>query len=232
MLEHIHPPYIIIFIAIIILGLLYSFNMKEEHVVIPNSNVIRFMPIGDSYTIGNGVKEHERWPNLLIESLRDKGIEFELIGNPSVSGYDAEDALVREIPLFEKEKPDFGTLFIGTNDSFRDRSLDNFRSDYVQLLERMQNALTNKDNLIVITIPNYADFPGIKGAGVTDEAIEKYNQIIREEATKRNLKIVDLFQINLLVGMEYFIADGIHPNPKGIKVWHDAILLTLLEHFK
>lgn len=195
-------------------------------------NSIRFMPIGDSYTIGNGVKVSERWPNLLVNSLKEQGVSIELIGNPAVSGYDAEDALMRELPLFEKSRIDFATLFIGTNDSFRQRPLREFQKDYVSLLDRMQNSLTHKDQLVVITIPNYVNFPGIKGSGITSDHIEQYNKIIREEAMKRNLKIIDLFQINTLIVDDHFISDGIHPSPFGIKIWHDAILPVVLEVLK
>lgn len=195
-------------------------------------NVIRFMPIGDSFTIGNGVKVEERWPNLLVESMRTTGIEMELIGNPSVSGYDAEDAIQRELPLFEREKPDFGTLFIGTNDSFRGRDLGIFKRDYIELLERMQNALTVKSNLVVITIPNYATFPGAKGYALDAEEIEGYNRIIRDEASKRNLKVVDLYTVKDLKETEFFISDGIHPSPKGIRVWHDQIYPVVVDLLK
>ncbi len=193
------------------------------------TNSIRFMPIGDSYTIGNGVKVSERWPNLLVESVRREGITIELIYNPAISGYDAQDALVRELPLFEKERPDFATLFIGTNDSFRSRDVEVFKRDYVEILERMQNALTKKENLVVITIPNYLNFPGARGAAISVDEVKKYNMVIREEAGKRNLMVVDLFSDNQLKDESFFISDGIHPNPKGIKVWHDLIFPVVLQ---
>jgi acyl-CoA thioesterase I len=223
------------------LGLYYSvddkkqisdYSMNSSKPGNSENNNIRFMPIGDSYTIGNGVRVSERWPNLLVESLMKEGIVLELIANPAVSGYDAEDAIVRELPLFEKEKPDFGTLFIGANDSFRGRNLETFRNNYVELLDRMQISLTNKDNLVVITIPNYANFPQVRGYDVGVEEIEGYNQIIREEAGRRNLPIVDLYSINTLGSDDYFISDGIHPSPKGIKVWHDVIFPVVREVLK
>lgn len=205
---------------------------EEQKMMSQKSHTIRFMPIGDSYTIGNGLKIEERWPNLLVESLKEEGIYVEIIRNPAVSGYTAQSALEKEIPKFERDKPDFATLFIGTNDSFQSRNLEVFRDEYVELINRMQNALTNKDQLVIITIPRYVDFPGIEGSGITNEDIEKYNQIIREEASKKDLKIIDLYQINTLVGKEYFISDGVHPNANGVKIWHDAIYPVVFQLLK
>jgi len=207
-------------------------NKPIQHPLPLDSNTIRFMPIGDSYTIGNGVKIQERWPNLLVNAVAQNGIDLYLISNPSVSGYDAQDAIERELPLFEKEKPDFGTLFIGTNDSFRGRDLEVFKNDYIELLDRMQNAITKKENLVIITIPNYAQYPGAKGYTIDTEEIEGYNRIIRDEANKRSLRIVDLYTVEELKGNEYFISDGIHPSPKGIKVWHDQIYPVVVDVLK
>jgi lysophospholipase L1-like esterase len=223
--------YILVVVTSLFIVGWYYFNMStsQSTTIMSSDTAIRFMPIGDSYTIGNGVNVSERWPNLLVESLKQQNIDITLISNPSVSGYDAQDAIERELPLFEKENPDFGTLFIGTNDSFRGRDLEVFKKNYIELVDRMQNSLTNKDNLIIITIPNYATFPGAKGYAVDTEEIEGYNRIIREIAGMRNLKVVDLYGINELVGSDYFISDGIHPSPKGINVWHNAILPVVLD---
>ena len=38
-------------------------------------NPIRFLALGDSYTIGEGVAEEDRWPNQLVEALKIKGIK-------------------------------------------------------------------------------------------------------------------------------------------------------------
>lgn len=211
-----------------------SIPKSSNQDVDPNS--VRFIPIGDSYTIGLGVSNPEdRWPNLLVKSLESEGILIKLVANPSVSGYEVSDAISRELPLFEREKPDLGTLFIGANDAFRQNDLGQFKRDYTELVDRMQASLTDKNNLVLITIPNYARFPqGVRyGANEREEAlIEEYNNIIREEAYSRNLKIVDLFKIDSMNSQDFFISDGIHPNPKGIKVWHDAILPVVREVLK
>jgi hypothetical protein len=45
-------------------------NQNETH----NQMNLRFLALGDSYTIGEGVAENERWPNQLKDSLDSEGL--------------------------------------------------------------------------------------------------------------------------------------------------------------
>jgi acyl-CoA thioesterase I len=48
-------------------------NQNETH----NQMNLRFLALGDSYTIGEGVAENERWPNQLKDSLTQRGLQME-----------------------------------------------------------------------------------------------------------------------------------------------------------
>jgi acyl-CoA thioesterase I len=48
-------------------------NQNETH----NQMNLRFLALGDSYTIGEGVAENERWPNQLQDSLSQRGFQME-----------------------------------------------------------------------------------------------------------------------------------------------------------
>lgn len=39
---------------------------------------IRYISLGDSYTIGTGAEEQEAWPVLLTKYLNDKGVKTQL----------------------------------------------------------------------------------------------------------------------------------------------------------
>ena len=49
-------------------------------------NHIRYVPIGDSYSIGEGASPNESWPALLAQHLSDKGAHVDLVANPSRTG--------------------------------------------------------------------------------------------------------------------------------------------------
>src|SRR5689334_4034095 len=74
---------------------------------------IRYVAIGDSYTIGEGAQPGEAWPNLLTKHLSDRGIDIELVANPSRTGWTTLNALNSEMPVFVQARPNFATLLIG-----------------------------------------------------------------------------------------------------------------------
>lgn len=221
---------------------LFGFFQRESssmdqsfHSSVAKSGVVRFMPIGDSYTIGLGVEEKDRWPNLLVESLAKEGIRVELLDNPAVSGYEADDAIRFELPIFERERPDLGTLFIGANDSFRQKGIGVFEQEYRELVDRMQRALTDPSRLILITIPNYGRFPAGVRYGVSareEEMIDEYNMVIRKIGEEKGLPVVDLYMVDSMNSAEFFISDGLHPNARGIQVWHDEIFKAVRQLLK
>ena len=77
---------------------------------------IRYVAIGDSYTICQGVAQTDCWPNLLTRHLTEVGIDIELVANPSKTGWRVGEAIEHALPVYEKAKPTFATLLIGVND--------------------------------------------------------------------------------------------------------------------
>ncbi len=47
---------------------------------------IRYVALGDSYTICTGATEAQSWPVLLCRQLKDAKVNIELIANPSQNG--------------------------------------------------------------------------------------------------------------------------------------------------
>ena len=189
---------------------------------------IRYLPFGDSYTICEGAKESERWPNILTLHLQEKGIDIELIGNPSVTGWTTQDLIDKELPLYRKEKPNFSTLLIGVNDWVQGVSKKDFRKNLSFIMDEMLEPLTSAERLIVITIPDFSVMPEgpkySKGRDIS-AGLQEFNKIIKEEAAKRNLKVVDIFDLSQkakdnpkLVG-----PDGLHPSAAEYANWEEVI---------
>ena len=59
---------------------------------------MRFVALGDSYTIGTSVDAAERWPN----QLTDRIPELELVGNLAVNGYTSAELLTEELPQLDR----------------------------------------------------------------------------------------------------------------------------------
>lgn len=192
-----------------------------------DDNQIRYVAIGDSYTIGLGVSEKERWTNILTEKLRKDGLDIVLVKNLAVSGDTTQDALEEQIPLLKSLNPDFVTILIGANDSFGELDEQIVRQNFSNILDRTQKSLKDPKKTIVLTIPNYAVSPqgkSLRSNEQTEKQIEGYNEIIKNETEKRSLKVVNLFKRTTdITSAEDFISDGLHPSGVQYQKWANFI---------
>src|SRR2546421_12990327 len=108
---------------------------------------IRYVALGDSYTIGEGASPNESWPALLTRHLRREGIDVDLVANPSVTGWTTKDVIERELPIFRKAKPNFGTLLIGVNYWVQGIDDNTLRQRFSFIVDEMLKLLANKDRL-------------------------------------------------------------------------------------
>lgn len=82
---------------------------------------LRYLALGDSYTIGEAVDEAGRWPMQLARLLRQEGV---LVGDPRIiatTGWTTDEldaAITAAEPLGEH---DFVSLLIGVNNQYRRR---------------------------------------------------------------------------------------------------------------
>lgn len=200
-----------------------------------NEGYITYLPIGDSYTIGNGVSTEDRWPNVLTKHLNEAGVKVELVGNPAVSGYTVSDAIRGELPTVQNLKPDFVTVLIGANDNFRGTDVKVFESDLKELLDKLQGMLKNPTNIVLVTIPDYSKSPagqGYDGAAIS-LSLEKYNEVIKSEAKSRGLQVADIFPVSqTMTGASDYISDGLHPSAQGYAKWEKVIYPVVYEFIK
>lgn len=199
-----------------------SFDMQKK-------KPIGYLPLGDSYTICTGATEKESWPVLLTEHLNKEGINISLLDNPARNGFSTQNLIDKELPVFKKLKPDFVTLLIGVNDWVRGVSSTEFQKNFKYILDEVQLQLTDKTKIIVITIPDFGVTPEGKNYGSgrdISKGILSFNEIIKMEAKKRKLRVVDIFGISKKMKDDNSLVakDGLHPSAKEYAVWETLIL--------
>ncbi len=198
---------------------------------------IRYAVIGDSYSNGEGATPGESWPSLLTRDLKAKGIEVELVSNPSITGWTSQQAIDRELPEFIKAKPNFGTLLIGVNDWVQGASEDKFRRNFVFLVDEMLKVLKEKNRLLIVTIPDFGvtpDGPRFGRGRDISQGLARFNEIIAEESRKRDLRVVDIFPLSKQAKNDQSLVgpDGLHPSAKQYAEWERIILPVALEMLK
>ena len=216
--------------AFITLLIFSSFRMQ-------NKKTVRYLPLGDSYTIGTGTTEKESWPYLLTNHLNDNGLACQLLDNPARNGFTTQNLIDHELPLLTKLKPDFVTLLIGVNDWVRNVPEVTFNDNLVYILDEIQKALPDKNKVILVTIPDFGVTPQGKqysnGRNIS-RGITGFNAIIKAEAKKRNLRVVDVFELSQRMASDASLiaADGLHPSGKEYAEWEKLLLPEALRLLK
>lgn len=200
--------------------------------VVTTAGTIRYLPLGDSYTIGQSVAEADRWPNQLTQKLANEGTKLQIIANPSVTGYTTQNLIDRELPLVPKLKPDFVTVLIGVNDYVQGVDTNTFQKNLDYILTSLQKELVKPTNIALVTIPDYGKTPTGAQYGnpeVSSKAIQQFNQIIIEAGVKYKLPVADIFSASQAVASDSTLIanDGLHPSAKEYTVWTDIIYQTL-----
>jgi len=195
---------------------------------------IRYVAIGDSYSIGEGASPNESWPAVLSRHLNENGLNVKLVANPSVTGWTTQQAIDHELPIFAKAKPDFATLLIGVNDWVQEVDEKTFRGRLAFLVDQMLSVLSNKKRLLVVTIPDFGVTPAgprySRGRNIS-EGLAAFNRVVEEEAKLRGLRVVDIFELSKKMGSDNSLvaADGLHPSAKSYAEWERVIFPAVLD---
>lgn len=198
-------------------------------------NRIRYVALGDSYTICEGASWEKSWPVILTERLSNEGVPIQLIANPSRTGRTTQDVIDWELPVFDTSSPTFTTLLIGVNDWVREVSEENFHKNLNSILDHVQKKVGSK--LVLITIPDFSVTPDgpkySKGKNIA-EGLTAFNKIIMSEAEKRNLKCVDIFPVSQqMKGNPSLVSkDNLHPSAKEYAIWEKLIYPVVFELLK
>lgn len=213
----------------------FSLNNMGNKTAPDDHTLIRYVALGDSYTICEGASWEESWPVILTERLSDAGIPIQLVANPSRTGWTTQDLIEKELPIFDASSPTFSTLLIGVNDWVQGVTAEAFHKNLNFIIDHVQKKVGNK--IVLVTIPDFSVTPEgpkySKGRNIA-EGLQEFNGIIKEEAKKRNLKCVDIFPVSL--GMkdkpELIATDGLHPSAKEYAIWEKLIFPVVQQVLK
>lgn len=194
----------------------------------PPDQGVRFLALGDSYTIGEGVSEDERWPNQLVARLLDDGLavtDLRIIARTAWTADELADAIDAEDP---QGSFDLVTLMIGVNDQYRSRPVHAFAPEYAKLLQRAQAfAAGRADRTIAISIPDWGATPYAAGRDrqLIASEIEAYNARARDLAARAGVWWVDVTPSSraVLHDPSLTTADGLHPAGAMYSVWAGLI---------
>lgn len=184
---------------------------------------MRYVALGDSYTIGTSVDAAERFPEQLARRIP----ELELVANLGVNGYTTADLIRDELPALHALAPDLVTLLIGVNDVVQDIPAGTYEANAVKIFDVLLAALPT-DRLVIVSIPDYTVTPA--GADYGDPsaksaAIVEANGIMERLAAERGVPFVDIFDLSLGAATDRSLVavDGLHPSAGQYALWVERI---------
>jgi len=192
----------------------------------PRADPVRYVALGDSFTIGTSIQGGDAWPNQLVEALGDR-VPLELVGNLAVNGYTSDDLIRAEIPALADLQPEFVSILIGVNDVVRDVPPDRYRTNVAQILGATLGVVPH-DRIVVVSTPDYTRTPRGADFGEPDQqraAIEEVNAIMAAEAAGRGIAFVDISSVadQAATDRSLVAADLLHPSAIQYAGWVDLI---------
>lgn len=224
----------------ILLFILFSCESSSQNINSQSNTMTKglsYLALGDSYTIGESVAENDRWPVQLSKSLTKSGVE---VASPQIiarTGWTTDELKAKIISENITKTYDLVSLLIGVNNQYRGRSVEQFRTEFVDLLETALKFAGNKpERVFVVSIPDWGVTPfGGKGQNKTiSEEIDLFNKVKKEETEKKGILYIDITPISrqAINDATLIATDALHPSGKMYQQWVEKILPELLNKIK
>ena len=187
---------------------------------------MKYLALGDSYTIGEGIAEDGRWPAVLARALRVEGVALDDPRIIATTGWTTDElaaAIDAAEPLGEW---DFVSLLVGVNNQYRGRSLENYREEFTTLLQRAIGfARGRAERVLVLAIPDWGvtPFGTASGRDVAQIAreLDAFNAAAAAICAEHGVAFVDIAPVARVRGAEaaMLAEDGLHPSAAMYALW-------------
>lgn len=194
-----------------------------------------FLALGDSYTIGEGVAEGERWPVQLARLpgfLGHPGITPKIIARTGWTTDELSAAIDAEAGAGGLGGAcERVSLLIGVNNQYRGRDCDQYRQEHAALLDRAIGfARGDAAAVFAVSIPDW----GVTAFGNADprgpsrigDEIDAFNAAAALNCQRRGVRFIDVTAISR-AHPDWVVADGLHPDARQYRAWAVRIAESL-----
>lgn len=188
--------------------------------------MLRYLALGDSYTIGEGVPATARWPSQLAAALRATGIA---IAEPRViaaTGWTTGELMAAIDAAEPLGQWDLVSLLIGVNNQYRGRDVHGYADEYAALLQRaVALAGDRPGRVLALSIPDWGAtrFGRESGRDLAQVAreLDAYNATSRALCATHGVRFVDITGIGRADPFDPSLTaeDGLHPSPALYAAW-------------
>ncbi|HAV76458.1 MAG TPA: lysophospholipase [Anaerolineae bacterium] len=197
---------------------------------------IRYLALGDSYTIGEKVPERDRWSNQLEKLLEGNGIysDVTIIARTGWTVNELWEGIQATPP---EGSYDMVTLLIGVNDQYRGYPVDGYREDFRFILGKaIEYAGGDPERVVVLSIPDwgFTPFAGSQDTEPISKKIDEFNAVNLEESESAGVYYVNVTLISRMAmdDFDLLASDRLHPSGKMYAMWAEKTLPIALEILK
>ncbi|GAC1423706.1 MAG: SGNH/GDSL hydrolase family protein [Flavisolibacter sp.] len=207
----------------------------KKHRLALNTNVQadtsskKYLALGDSYTIGQGVGEQDRYSFLSVSLLKKEGIDLSYPEYIATTGWTTAD--LQSAIQSKHLSPTYSlvTLLIGVNDQYQGIDTAVYRKRFSKLLQQSLNLAGNdKRKVIVLSIPDYSATPFVdpERKEKVRKEIDLYNIINKEITLSNDIAYVDITPLSREAATDASLlaTDHLHYSKKEYQKWANLLV--------
>lgn len=187
-----------------------------------------FLALGDSYTIGEGVADSERWPNQLAVALRGRGVAMDDPRIIATTGWTTDELIAAIDGADLSNDHAMVSLLIGVNNQYRGLSFENYLTEFSNLLDRsIELAGGHRDRVLVVSIPDWGVTAFARNSGrdiaVITTEIDGFNANAQSIAATHGVAFIDITDLTRAYPEEV-VDDALHPDAAHYARWVERLL--------
>jgi len=190
---------------------------------------VSYLALGDSYTIGEGVAEDQRWPNQLASELSNDSLEIDPVRIVARTGWTTGDLLEGIAQAQLNPQYDVVSLLIGVNNQYQGQDPEIYVREFDQLLQKaIAFANGQRHQVFVLSIPDYSvtPFASSRDTARIRREINQYNAVADSICGVYGIPFYNITPISRKAGSDQTLlaSDKLHPSGTQYQLWVEAIL--------
>ena len=215
---------------------LCSCQILQAQVVLKTDS-LRYLAMGDSYTVGRLMPPAESFPYLLVKKLNSKGIKTARPTLLAQNGWRTDELLSAVKNGHISYDYNFVTLLIGVNNHYQKKDIVVYQVEFKQLLDSaIAFAGRNAKHVIVLSIPDWGvtPFAALRNPPKIAAEIDAYNQLNKELTKQAGATYINITGLTRDVADEPGImaSDQLHYTGKMYGWWADKVASAVRSNFK